>query len=454
MKKYTQYKGLSYADDKLLKGITKITRKEEEITPNTLFFSFGRMDSTTYLRLKMKGAALIVGEANLDKEDYIQVLSIKKAYQEALCLDGKKKLKGKIMIGVTGTNGKTSVSTMLYEFLKNNNQAIYFGSNGIYKGHKHIKSTNTTPSMEELLANLGEEKYVIMEISTIGFLEYRTFGLTFNYIVLTNIYLDHLEYHKTEYDYYYTKLLILATSYSATAFISTDIKDNNVLRLNHQSFYYGIESNLFRIRILDDGIRISDSVDTIIIKPECQARYNYQNILAAVSLLHHMGYTLSLIDNFFKNFLGVPGRMKYFYFNQKTIIIDYPHTASAYSALLEYVSSKYSRIIVILGAGGNRDNHKREDYARIVSKKASYAIITNDNPRDEDEYSIANELQRYMTIENEIIIDRKKAIREALAKLNDYDVLLILGKGDEDYIQIGNEKIPHNDIKYVEELIK
>ncbi len=428
-------------DDIKLEGFT---RDISQIKEGYLYFSFKKITLNEYILIKQKGAHFIIGETPFLKHDYLEVGSIKKAYQTVLYELNKHKLKNKILIGITGTNGKTSVSTLIYNYLKNN--AIYYGSSGIYKD-KLYKSNNTTPSMEEFFKYLGDEKYIIVELSSISLYEYRMFNIEFDYLVLTNIYEDHLDYHETEKDYYYAKLLILATNFNAIALISDKITDKNILRLNRNSYYYGLKSNFFNIRQSIENLYINDNNEEIKLNPKLKGEYNLYNILAAIELLYLLGFSLKRLEPYFNSNLEVKGRNKIINYLDKQIIIDYPHTASAYHALLSSLVLNKEEALVIFGAGGNRQKSKRYDYAKIVSLFSGYAIVTNDNPREEDEMEIAQDITTNLEIPYEIILNRKDAIIKGIN--SNYKQIFILGKGEEDYILVNGDKIHHNDLEVV-----
>ncbi len=440
-------------------NITSCTRKIEEIKSNSVFFCFDDINKKTFESVRNHGAYLVIGEGEYLNNHYIRVDSIKKIYQKYLLYHYKKKLKNHIFIGVTGTCAKTTISTMIYLFLKNKGNAIYYGSNGIYKNNKHFETQNTTPSMEELFQYLNNEKYVVMEISSISFFEYRLFGIKFDYLILTNIFEDHLDYHKTQDAYRYTKYLILNSNFDAETFICDEIDDKNILRLNNNSYYYGLKTDLFKIKTIDyakDHTSFDLEFDSRIykIRTNLIGDFNLKNISAVILLLLHMSYRIDDIVKFINNKIEIEGRLNQFSFRGKPIIVDYPHTSASFEVILNTYYNLYGRsILVIYGAGGGRWKSKRKEYSLLVSKYCSYAIITNDNPRYEDELSIINDLVSYLDIPYEIIKSRRDAIKKGLELIDKFDVMLVLGKGAEKYITIKNKKIPYSDIETLKELI-
>lgn len=308
--------------------------------------------------------------------------------------------------------------------------------------------------MEVLFNYLGNEKYVIMEISSISFFEYRLFGIKFDYIILSNLYEDHLDYHKTVLDYHYSKYLILATNPSATAIINDEIADKRVFRLNEKTYLYGFNNNTFKVKSTDNSLFVSSTKETIEINVCFLPVFFIKNILAAITLLFLLGNDLKKIQPFFNNIPRIPGRYEIFKYQNKTIILDYPHTAAAYETLFKDVDKLYKgNYLVVFGAGGNRQKDKRKTYGEIVSKYAKYAIITNDNPRDESEESIICDICEGISIPYEIEYDRKKALTRAFTLLKNYNVLLVLGKGVEEYIVKNNKKHLYSDYETIKELI-
>ena len=158
--------------------------------------------------------------------------------------------------------------------------------------------------------------------------------------------------------------------------------------------------------------------------------------------------------NFLEQNLKVDGRMEIFKYNKKSIIIDYAHTPDGMEKVLEFIDEVYKKnIVVIFGCGGNRDKYKREIMGDIASLYGDYLILTNDNPRDEEELDIINDIIKGVTTKYKVIPNRKDAIDYGINLLNTYDVLVILGRGNEEYIKIKDKLIPFNDIKYIKEVM-
>lgn len=442
------------------KKIDIVTRKFEDIRSNTIYFAFEEITKKNFEQIRNKGAYLIIGESTFLNNHYIKVDSIKKIYQKYLLWKNKYKLMGKCFIGVTGTSGKSTISTLLYRFLSKKRKTIYFGTDGIYTDNQVFTTLNTTPSMEELFMHLNNQHYVIMEISSISFFEYRLFDIKFDYLLLTNVFEDHLDYHKTKEEYIASKMLILSTNYNAKTFISRDVTDKRFLRLNHNTTYYGFDENKMNFfNIIEHENKLQFDVETYSdyyhVSTSILGKYNVMNIAGVFSILRALNYKMDDIIDFISKTDPIKGRYNLLYYKNKPLIIDYCHTTSSYFAMFNDVKNNYaSKLLVIFGAGGNRQESKRVEYSNLVSKYASYAIITNDNPRDEDEMKIASILKDNLTIPNEIILNRHEAIEKALNMINDFDGLLILGKGPENYINIKGKLFHHSDIDTIKEYIR
>lgn len=438
--------------------ISSCTRKFDQISLNSVYFCFEDVTKKTFEAMRNHGAYVVIGQSDYYNNHYIKVDCIKKVYQKYLLIINKHKLKNHIFIGVTGTCAKTTISTMIFQFLKKYSSVIYYGSNGIYKNNRHYEGVNTTPSMEEMFKYLDKEKYVIMEISSISFFEYRLFGIRFNFLILTNIYEDHLDYHKTLDAYRYTKYLILNSNFEADTFISDTIDDKNILRLNLNSYYYGFNTNLFKITGIEYQKNFTDftleySGRAYVVRTNLIGEFNLKNISAVILLLLHMNYKINDIVTYFNSVIEIPGRLNTYEYRNKQIIIDYPHTSASFEAILDTYYKLYGKnMLVIYGAGGGRWKNKRKEYSMLVSKYCEYAIVTNDNPRNENELDIINDLIAYLDIAYEIIPSRREAIKRGLELIEKYSVMLILGKGSEKYMDINNVKIPYSDINTLKEL--
>jgi len=371
------------------------------------------------------------------------------------------------VIGITGTNGKTTTAFLLRGIYKNSLlcSTIYYEF-----GNKKINVPNTTANPILLAKIMRDSSHmgvdtVIMEVSSHSLAQHRVDGIRFNYAVFTNLTREHLEYHKDIFHYRESKGRLFGLLKDGGYSIINQDDPNApyfIERTNNHVITYGfnggnirgriINSSLEGLKLLVKGMGRSIEIETPLI-----GSHNGFNILAAV--------TLAIVDNIsddtivdgIKNVKIVEGRMERIRQGQPfDIFIDYAHSpdsvAKALSSVKEFVNG---RIIVVFGAGGNRDIGKRELMGRAADELADRIIVTSDNPRKEDALEIAKMVASGIRSKKyDIIIDREKAIREAISIVKPGDVIMILGKGHEDYQIIGDRKIHFNDKEVVMKILK
>jgi len=346
----------------------------------------------------------------------------------------KKILNEMTFIGVTGTNGKTTVTTLIYKYFKYYNKKItLIGTNGIYIDNDYYETINTTPGIEKLYHIILESynqgiRTIVMEVSSHAIDQYRIYGINFFIKAITNITQDHLDYHKTFRKYKKTKLKFLKNS---IILINDEIK---YLKLNplRKIYKYGMRNSYFNMSNLfinEDGLKFKLNINnkSYVIKSNLLGKFNCYNVLLFISILYLLGeFDYNKLDNFLNQNIKIDGRMEVFKYNNKSIIVDYAHTPDGMEKVLEYVDEIYKKdIVVVFGCGGNRDKYKREIMGDIASLYADYLILTNDNPRDEDEASIISDILKGVTTKYKVIMNRKDAIDYGIYLLNSYDVLVV-----------------------------
>ena len=347
------------------------------------------------------------------------------------------------IIGVTGTNGKTTTCYLLYQLLnKLNIKCAYIGTIGYIVDDLYEELDNTTPSKLDTYYLLKRSKelgckYVVIEISSQALEQDRVSFLKLDYIVYTNITRDHLDYHKTIKNYINAKLKILDL-----------LKEAGLVIINNDDKY----SKLFKIKNYKTYGLINNSdymLDNY--KYNLIGKFNKYNLLAALSILYDMGYTYNDLYDLVSALKEPKGRMDLIEYKNNKIIIDYAHTPDAVKNVLTTINNiEHNKIITIIGCGGNRDKGKRSMIGSISTKLSDYVIFTSDNPRDEDELKIINDMIKRLDIDNyEIESNRKKAIKKGIQLLSNNDILMVLGKGHENYQIIKNKKIFFDDKQVV-----
>jgi len=376
------------------------------------------------------------------------------------------------VVGITGTNGKTTISYLIEAILKeaNFNSAVIGTINYRFK-NKIIPAKNTTPSSLEiqyLLNKMLKKKidYVIMEVSSHALDQKRTAEINFYVGIFTNLTQDHLDYHHNLENYFEAKAkLFRGLSKNSVAIINQD--DPYGLRLKNLTkakiITYGIEKKA-DIVAKDIKLDIDKTEFTLITKKEkiklttsLIGWHNVYNILAAVAFGLHEKIELKKIKSAIEKFKFVPGRLEKIDSKKGFwVFVDYAHTEDALknviSALREITEG---RIIVVFGCGGQRDRNKRPKMGSVVSKMADFFILTNDNPRSEDPKKIIEDIKKGIKKDNFcVILRRRLAIKKALSLARPKDIVLIAGKGHENYQIIGKRRIPFTDQEVVKECLQ
>lgn len=369
------------------------------------------------------------------------------------------------IIGITGTNGKTTSAYLLYQSLNNINiKCAYIGTIGFYLDKKIKDLPNTSVDIcdtYDLLMTAYSQGYknVVLEVSSHALANDRLKTLKFDYAIFTNLTQDHLDFHKTMDNYALAKQkLFKMLKRNGKAIINVDdmyskyfMLDENInitygFNGKYKLVSYDLNNNSFIINLNNKDYKFNVRLEGL---------YNIYNLLSIVVVLSNMSISMDKIVEISKNLLAPPGRLDVINYKTNKIIIDYAHTPDAIEKVVEAIN-KPNKTYIVFGCTGERDRLKRPIMANIVAKNSDYFIITDDDPHNEDENKIVDDILKDKTFSNyEVCLDRKEAIKKAIDLLDQGDVLFILGKGHEEYIIKGNEKIKHNDkeevLKYLEE---
>lgn len=368
-------------------------------------------------------------------------------------------LKEMTIIGITGTNGKTTSAYLLSELLnRSGNKSAYIGTIGFYVGmERKAILNNTTPDicdMYGLLLEAYEEhcKYVVLEVSSQGLAYGRLEGVPFNCAIFTNLTQDHLDYHKTMGNYALAKQKLFDyLPKEGLAIVNADdmYKDYYLLSKNH-NITYGFDSGDYRV--LDFNINLFGTVfryeyngNITEVKTNLIGKYNISNLLVALIVLEQM--QIKITPELLLNLESPSGRMERINYKENLIIIDYAHTPDAMEKIITTVKeATKGDIYAVFGCTGSRDRLKRPIMAKMATDMCKYSIFTSDDLHEEAFEQIIDDMTDGLENTNyEICMDRKEAIYKGISKLKKNDVLLILGKGHEEVMIIGNEKIPFHD---------
>lgn len=340
-------------------------------------------------------------------------------------------------LGVTGTNGKTTTVDLIRQIsIQNKKSVMTFGTLGVYKNEKLVENFNlTTPTLIDAIKTISKHSegldFVVFELSSHALVQERLGGLKFNAIGWTNFTQDHLDYHKTMDEYFAAKALVGEIIVpNGKIFLSQDmIKFKNKI-----SFNYEIISN-----------------DQKAESPFFKVKYNLSNLNLAFNILKSVSSHIKLNSSLLS---PPPGRFDIHPYKDSYIIIDYAHTPDALESICKEVKSTFKEhdLKVVFGCGGNRDKSKRKLMGAAASKFASFIYITNDNPRFEKPLDITREILEGVTVPYVIETDRKKAIEIAINDLTK-NVLIIAGKGHEDYMEIEDKRVHFSDKEVVGEIL-
>jgi UDP-N-acetylmuramoyl-L-alanyl-D-glutamate--2,6-diaminopimelate ligase len=452
--------------------VERVTDKDDKNLRNSLFVCINgnRCDGHSLARKAIeKGAVAVVTDKDLSLPQQIIVDDTRKALatiSSNFYGNPSKKLK---IIGVTGTNGKTSSCFFIKEIL--NSLGVKCGIIGTIKNGwdtYECESNLTTPeSMElhRLFSQMVESgcEYCVMEVSSQALTQKRVHGIDFCASAITNITPEHLDYHGCMGDYIKAKLE-LAESSEFTC-VNTDDENiaENLGKIKSRIITYSAISDKAdytakNIVCNENGIKYEfvglDCIERI--QSSLHGQFTVYNTLCAVSILLNLGFDIEKIAEAVEKLTPVKGRGEIVPVPRKfTVMIDYAHTPDGLQNILSSVRQiTKGKVIVVFGCGGDRDKSKRAEMGRIAGELSNYAVVTSDNPRTENPLLIMNDIlcgmektkSRIAVIEN-----RRQAIEFALCKARKGDTVILAGKGHETYQIIGNEKIPFDEREVVQE---
>ena len=377
------------------------------------------------------------------------------------------------VLGVTGTNGKTSITTFLKELLTLNNSKVgLVGTIAIDNGAEIIESKNTTPESADLQKHFKTMlesgcDYCTMEVSSHSLMLNRVDATEFKIGLFTNLTPDHLDFHKTLDEYRKAKELLFHKTTQANVIniddeggkiIANDIKD-----LETPLYTYGIDN---KADFMAKNIKINASgTSYTLVTPTYEAdifipvpgKFTVYNTLAVIATCYLLNISIDVIKEGLSKTKGVPGRFETIQNNKGIhVIVDYAHTPDALENVIKTAKGfATNRVITVFGCGGDRDNSKRPMMGKIADELSDIAILTSDNPRTEDPNKIIDDVLNGMSSNNyEVIIDRKEAIKRAIEIAQKDDIILIAGKGHENYQIIGKEKTHFDDKEVALEFLR
>lgn len=470
-----------------IKGLSYDSRK---VSQDNIFFALkgSHADGTEFAKQAIsKGANCIISETKIDNCECTNIVVDN-------VLDSMSKISAKFydypdkkltIIGVTGTNGKTSITYMTESILKNLNIDIgVIGTISYRYANVVIDAPNTTPQSLDLYKMMAEMvklniKHLIMEVSSHSLVLGRVSGIEFDIAVFTNLTQDHLDFHKNMDNYFNAKKILFSS-------LSVNLKNNKKFAIINSDDFYGKKlledptvtankisystssknSSLFclakNILLNSTGscFNMESSFGNATININQIGMHNIYNILAVFCICISIGLEFNKIVDCLKEISGAPGRLERVNGSKDfSVIVDYAHTDDALKNVLSAIKSlKPAKIITVFGCGGNRDKTKRPKMAKVACSMSDFVFITSDNPREENPDEIISDIEAGAKEINKtnykIVVDRKEAIKQAIIEARKNDVVLIAGKGHENYQIIGRTKIHFDDRETASEVLK
>lgn len=387
------------------------------------------------------------------------------------------------MIGITGTNGKTTTTYVCKALLEGlGRQVGLIGTVAYQIGTRTIPAAHTTPGaleLQRLLAEMDSSgcETAVMEVSSHALAQDRTSGCEYDVGVFSNLTQDHLDFHKTMENYFQAKLRLFTglgegRKKNKRAIINVDDSCGSqiVARSPVPVWTYALKSKAdlraedVQLSIRGTTFTAATPVGTFPVESHLVGEHNVYNLLAAIGVALHEGATADQIRQAVRNVLNVPGRFERVMAGQPfTVVVDYAHTEDALVRLLATAEVlKPRRIITVFGCGGDRDRGKRPKMGAAAVQYSDVVILTSDNPRTEDPHAILDQvevgviegLRQRSHVQYRKIADRRQAIEEAVREAHGQDMVLIAGKGHEDYQIVGTEKLHFDDREVARDAIQ
>ena len=459
-------------------SICKITKDSRTVNEGDLFVSIigNNLDGTSFISDAIKnGAKCVISEKEFEivnKEiTYVFVESSRNSLAVVSANYYENPSRKLNLIGVTGTNGKTTIVDLLYNLY--DSSGIKTGIISTIKidvGNTIYNSTQTTPDVTLINKYLYEMvqndvRYCFMEVSSHGIDQGRTHGLKFRGGVFTNLTHDHLDYHENFKNYRNTKKIFF-DNISSDGFAITNCDDKNGLYMvqntNADTYTYSLKSNSnFKAKLLESSfegmlIKINNSE----LWCNLVGEFNVYNLLAVYSTAKILGMPDENLLKEISKLKPVKGRLQFLSNNEKIAVVDYAHTPDALENVIrsiKQIKSEKKSLITVVGCGGDRDKSKRAIMGKIASSLSSKVVFTSDNPRSENPSKIIDDIMDGVSSENlervTRIEDRREAIMMAFSMAKKNDIVLVAGKGHESYQEINGIKNNFDDFEVIKSII-
>lgn len=450
-------------------NITGLSFDSRTVRPGNIYFCLPGLtnDGHDFIDSAIKnGAVCIVQSKELlnmaPGAVYIRVEDVNDAMNKVARIFYAKPSDKLKMYGVTGTNGKSTITNIIRDMINDKTPCGYIGTIAIKYGDIELQPNLTTPDALFLQSKLADMvrvgmKACALEVSSHGLAQHRVDGILFDCAIFTNLTYDHLDFHGTMENYFEAKSLLFKNL----------VKENGVSVLNRDDEKYEALKDCSKARVVSYGINKEADYRAINIKMSSQGtqfdlvysghmypiktnlvgNFNVYNLLAAMCALNETGYDLDKIIEKCSHIAQVEGRMERIDCGQPyNVIVDFAHTPDGMEKMMQFgrnITMPGHRLIAVFGSAGKRDVHKRKVFGELADKYCDYIIVTEDDPRDEDPKEIADQIKS--GIQNTLHVyvqDRYEAIHQAISSAQEGDTVLLLGKGDESFIYRENGRAP------------
>lgn len=466
------YKSKNYRDDIKIEYLSENT---SDIKENTCFICIkgNKFDSHDLVSSFTIKPILIIASKQIETDIPYVIISDTSKYLPLFAHRFYNHPSHKLnLIGITGTDGKTTTSLIIKQLLDTIVPCAYIGTNGFILNDFNFENSLTTPKpimLNKFLHQAVENNipYTTLEVSSQGIDLHRVDYLKFKVAVFTNLTHEHLDYHKTIENYFLTKLKLFQTlEPSSYAIVNLDspYAEQIINNTKAQIITYGKNKDS-DFCITNINTTLDETSFTLITKKEIYqdiklnlfGDYNVYNTVSALATLHALGFNINEFLPKLSKLQEIEGRMHFVNLGQAfNVIVDFAHTPNALNSLLSNISNLISnRIILVFGAAGERDSTKRPLMGEVADKYASVIILTSEDPKSENTLDIINDIAKGIKNIFKVIIipNRKKAIIKALEMASNNDLVIITGKGNENYEIFNGYKVRHNDIEIVEDYL-
>lgn len=457
-----EYKGIEYNSSKVAEGYIFVA-----LVGN-------REDGHNYVDYAVKNGAKLIVVSKKIRMDYKGINVVR--------VDDTRKSLGKLasnfygapekkleIIGVTGTNGKTTTSYLVHRFL---DKSAFIGSVGIEIGDAKYPAVNTTPESADIIKFAKEAvdkgmKYLVLEVSSQGIDNWRIENLAFRGAIFTNLTKEHLDYHKNMEEYFEVKRRLFDKLLNKNSVGVVNIEDEYGRRIAEKYeniISYGTKESMYKARIekmeIDKmNIEIEGPKKNYSLETSFIGNYNMNNIVAAIAMVEALGEDTDSICSRLKELKCVEGRMEIVEKNGIKVIIDYAHTEDALEKVMKTLDiCKCGRLLTLISGTGERYREKRPVLGKIAGLYSDFVMISSNSPRNEEPMDIALEVASGMEQINyksyDIEVDRKKAVKKLIEMGKDGDIILLTGKGHEKYQEIKGKKEKYNELETVKEIFE